>query len=163
MTYFDYRDNYPNIEKALREGAKLVAYNRGGVRFVVIWDPKNEKSLSQGQYPWISGALLYAEEDFGLSEEEIRQKRPYFNEGKPSRPYDIIDKYLSRVSGFTVVYTPKDLFLCYLSSHPWGSGREEEEVYWDVSTTMMDAISSAILSKGTKIKKELIEFFGAEL
>lgn len=163
MDYIHYKKSYPNIEKAIRDGAKLFAYELGGIIFVRIRKKGQKESISRGQHLYLSNALCFTDEDFGLSEEQCEKKRGSYIHGKENIPGDLIDMWMKRDNGFTIVRTDNGSFLCYLDSYPFGSRKEKEKVYWDTGTTIMEAISNAIiLSKAERDKKELFKIFGVK-
>ena len=73
--YVNYRDSYPNLQEALKNGANLHAFLSGGGLRVVRIEKMNKETgkkelLSYGEHPYFSGALVHADEDFGLTYEQ---------------------------------------------------------------------------------------------
>lgn len=123
--YIPYQESYPNLEKALRDGAKIhVSSSGGGLRVVRVENEKNEL-LSYGEYPYFSGALAHAESDFGLSYKEQysgkNAKHTHYLTGSYALPDDILDLYVhskGAKNAFDVVYSKKcDKIICTRPSY----------------------------------------------
>ena len=95
-SYIQYLQSYPNLEKALREGAIIrISRSEEGLRVVRV-ENKEKKPVSYGEYPYLSGALAHAESDFGLSYEEQysgeNAKHHHYDEGILPQAHDVFDQ-----------------------------------------------------------------------
>ena len=109
-TYINYLESYPNVEKALKDGANMHCFlSGGGLRVVIV--KNNEQEITYGEYPYFSGALAHAEEDFGLSYEQQysgeNAKRIHYLSGAYPLPYDAFDVYIKGGNTLDIFYSER--------------------------------------------------------
>jgi len=115
--YIPYEKSYPNLEKALKEGAKIHVFKSGGGLRVVRLE-KDEELISYGEHPYFSTALSHAESDFELSYEEQYEgenaKHQFYAFGVHPLPNDAIDMYVYHHGiAFDIFYSKKwNSFVC---------------------------------------------------
>jgi hypothetical protein len=108
VEYINYLEAYPNLERALKEGANMRCFLSGNnLRVVVVKNDDND--VTYGEYPYFPGALAHAEEDFGLTYDQQYRgenaKHPYYNIGASiPPPYDAFDVYLRGGSTLNIFY-----------------------------------------------------------
>ena len=143
--YIPYQEFYPNLEKALKNGAKIHIFRSGGgLRVVRV--KKENKLISYGEYPFFSGALAHAESDFGLSyEEQYLSKHPrhhHYLTGAYPIPYDILDIFVYGGRTLDILYSTKDeKFICVRSAPDLP---ESGRLIWGTGNHIQHAISECI-------------------
>jgi hypothetical protein len=117
--YINYQEAYPNIEKALKDGARLHAFlSGGGLRVVRIEKKKDTETkdeddnlISYGEHPYFPGALAHAEQDFGLTYEQQysgeNALHKHYLTGAYPIPYDAFDVYLKYGRSLDVFYNSR--------------------------------------------------------
>lgn len=102
--YVPYLPAYPNIEKALKDGAKMHCFLSGSSLRVVFVKDDNEKNLTYGEHPYFSGALAHAESDFGLTYDEQysgeNAKHTHYLSGAYPLNHDALDIFVKRWKSF---------------------------------------------------------------
>ena len=152
--YINYLEGYPNLERALKEGAIMHCFlSGGGLRVVIV--KNGEQEITYGEYPYFSGALAHAEEDFGLTYEQLysgeNSKHIHYLSGAYPLPYDAFDVYLKSGNSFDVFYSKKwKEFIC--TTPPPDKLHHENGILWGSSTGLLAAITSCILSFNFKDK-----------
>ena len=106
----NYLSSYPNIERALKDGANMHCFLSGSdLRVVIV--KKDEQEITYGEYPYFSGALAHAEEDFGLSYEQQyggeNAKRFHHLAGTYPLQYNAFDVYLMKENKFDIFYSER--------------------------------------------------------
>ena len=164
--YINYKQSYPNLEKALRKGANIrVSWAHNGLR--LVWLEKKGKLISYGEYPYFSGALAHAESDFGLSYEEQyhgknAKHKQYFSGAYPL-PHDIPDLYVLGKDeyAFDIRYSKKwGKIICIRPSNELPPPKKElppskhETIIWGIGISLLSAITDSFIN-GTTEDKEL--------
>jgi hypothetical protein len=150
--YVNYLEGYPNLERALKEGANMhCSLSGSGLRVVIVMN--GEKEITYGEYPYFSGALAHAEEDFGLTYDQQyggeNAKRTHYLTGSYPLPYDAFDVYLKSGNTFDVFYSEHlERFIC---SSDINNGRD---VIWGSSSGILAAIVDCILSGYFRIEEK---------
>jgi hypothetical protein len=146
--YVPYQDSYPNLEKALKEGAKISIFRSGaGLRVVKV--EKEGDLLSYGEHPYLSGALSHAETDFGLSHEEQysgeKAKHRLYLSGAYPDPSDLMDTYVYN-SSLELFYSKRwKRIICTTPTD--ARLNRKGEIHWGTSgNSLIWAISSCLLS-----------------
>ena len=159
MKEYPYQEVYSELQKALRDGAKIHIFRSGGglrvVRLV-----KGKKCISYGEYPNLSGALAHAESDFGLSYNEQyggeNAKHEHYLTGAYPRTYDPIDMYIQGGHSFDIFYSKKwEEFVC-ITETPSELNRDNE-ILWGASPILMAAISLCLISFKSEDKKSFMK------
>ena len=165
--YVEYRESYPHLEEALKDGAKMhVFLSGGGLRVVGLEKKKDSKEdigheedehLSYGEFPYFSGALSHAEEDFGLSySEQYGKKHVHYLTGAYPMPFDVIDVYLKAGGSFVVVYSKRwEKFICTTPAPR--SLQRNNEVLWGTGINILSAICSCLISFQFEDEDELMK------
>ena len=154
--FINYQKFYPNIEKALRDGAEFYAFlSGGGLRVVRIM--KDDQLLSYGEHPHFSGALSHADQDFGLSYEQQylgdNPKHLHYLTGAYPMPFDVFDIFLKTGKTFTVIYSVRwSQFVCTIPSP--SHMRRNNEILWGSSTNLLGAVASCLISFMFQDKEE---------
>ncbi len=145
---FFYRETYPNLEKALKDGAKIHIFQSGGGLRVVRVE-KDGKLISYGEYPYLSGALSHAETDFGLSYEEQysgkKAKYRHYLTGARAKSFDLMDIYVS-TNTLDLFYSKR--WKCIICITPVDAHLNcKDEIHWGTSDNhLIWAISNCLLS-----------------
>lgn len=140
--YLNYSLNYPNLEKALKSGAKMHCFLSGG-SLRVIRIENSDELISYGEYPYFPGALVHAESDFGLTYEEQyggkNAKHEHYLTGAYPLPHDYFDTYLKMGKQFDILYSnQKNQFVCISE---FGKGK----VIWGSSSNILSSIMDCLL------------------
>lgn len=111
-----YEEKYPNLEAALKDNAVLHASRSGGGLRIVRLE-KDGKLLTYGEFPWFSGALSHAENDFGLSYNEQYlgkdAKHLHYLTGASPDVQDIIDRFILCGDSVDIRYSNEEnQFIC---------------------------------------------------
>lgn len=149
MNCIPYKKAYPNLEQALRDGAKIsISRSTEGLRIVRVEDEKNNL-ISYGEYPYLSGALAHAESDFGLSYEEQysneNARHDHYTRGIPPQAHDVFDQYVYNQDNIalTIFHVQRWKKITCVRSHPerifddqiiWGSGPGLLQAMYDCFT-----------------------------
>ena len=157
--YINYQEYYPNLEKALKEGAVLKASLSGGSLRIVSVE-KDGKELSYGEYLWLPGALAHAEDDFGLSYEQqylaTNSKHYHYYTGAYPLPHDTLDVYLKADREFEVFYSKSwKCFIC-ITPAPRNLNRNNE-VLWGSAANLLLSMSLCLTSFQLEDKEELMK------
>jgi hypothetical protein len=160
--YVNYRDSYPNLQEALKNGANLHAFLSGGSLRVVRIEKMNKETgkkelLSYGEHPYFSGALVHADEDFGLSYEQQytaeNAKHRHYLTGAYSLPYDALDAHIKAGRSIDVFYCKRwGQYIC-TTPVPYNL-RRNNEILWGSSDNILGAILSCLLSFQFEDKEE---------
>jgi hypothetical protein len=164
--YINYQEAYPNIEKALKEGARLYAFlSGGGLRVVRIEkgkvaeakDNEDDNLISYGEHPYFPGALAHAEQDFGLTYEQQysgeNALHKHYLTGAYPIPYDAFDVYLKYGRSLDVFYNSRwGQFIC-TTPVPYNMHRNNE-ILWGSSIGFLGAIVTCLLSFQFEDKEE---------
>jgi len=111
-----YKTHYPSLEQALKGGARIHIFRSGsGLRVVRV--EHGDALISYGEFPWLAGALIHAEEDFGLDYDAqycgIDAKREHRIFGGSSIPADLIDLWINQGNTLDLWFSnKKHLFYC---------------------------------------------------
>lgn len=152
--YIPYQESYPNLEQALKEGAKIhVSRSGGGLRVVRV--EKEKKLVSYGEHPYFSGALAHAESDFGLSYEELYcnddAKHVHYLTGAYALPHDILDLYVCNqgANAFDITYSKKwEEFICTRPSQRLALPNHEN-IIWGAGLTLLGAIAESFVNSNS--------------
>lgn len=161
--YINYKEAYPNLEEALKNGARLHAIlSGGGLRVVSVYkksenEGEEDVELSYGEHPYFPGALAHAEEDFGLTYEQQYKgenaKHRHYLTGAYPLPYDAFDVYLKAGRSLDVFYNSRwGQFICTMPV-PYNMHRNNE-ILWGSSTGILAAIVTCLLSFQFEDKQE---------
>ena len=149
-----YRKTYPNLEKALKDGAKIHIFRSGGgLRVVSV--KRGGEIVSYGEYPYLSGALAHAESDFGLNYEEQysgkKAKHRHYLTGAQPESFDLMDAYVC-TSILDLFYSKR--WNCIVCTTPTDVHfNRENEIHWGTSTDLIWAISNCLLSSNFEDKE----------
>jgi hypothetical protein len=160
--YVNYRDSYPNLQEALKNGAKLHAFLSGGSLRVVRIEKMNKETgknelLSYGEHPYFSGALAHADEDFGLSYDQQYTakgaKHLHYLTGAYSLPYDVLDAHIKDGRSIDVIYCKRwGQYIC-TTPVPFNL-RRNNEILWGSSDNILGAFLACLLSFQFEDKEE---------
>ncbi len=160
--YVNYRDSYPNLQEALKNGANLHAFLSGGSLRVVRIEKMNKETgkkelLSYGEHPYFSGALVHADEDFGLTYEQQYTakdaKHDHYLTGAYSLPYDALDAHIKDGRSIDVIYCRRwGQYIC-TTPVPYNLHRNNE-ILWGSSDNILGAILTCLLSFQFEDKEE---------
>jgi hypothetical protein len=155
-----YENSYPNLEKALKDGAKIHIFGSGGSLRVVRVE-KNGELISYGEHPYLSGALSYAETDFGLSYEERKKaKRTHYLTGAYPCPSDLMDIWIHSGKVLDIYYSHS--WGCIICTRPVESRlNRKNEILWGTShDSVVGAISACLLCLNFEDEKSFKERAG---
>ena len=149
--YIPYQESYPNLENALREGAKIHIFRSGGgLRVVNVEKEKNP--VSYGEYPYLSGALAHAESDFGLSYEEQylseNAKHTHHKTGAYPLPHDIPDLYVYKqgANALDIIYSEKWKKIICIRPSQQQALPNHENIIWGAGLTLLGAIAECFVN-----------------
>ncbi len=149
--YINYLSSYPNIERALKDGAKMHCFlSGGGLRVVVVKNDNND--VTYGEHPYFPGALAHAEEDFGLSYEEQyggeNAKHTHYLTGAYPLPYDAFDVFIKSGRSLDIVYSKSlNSFIC-TTDLSFG------KVQWGSSSSILPSIVDCLLFGVSRIEEK---------
>ena len=142
--YVPYLPAYPNIEKALKDGAKMHCFLSGGSLRVVFVKDDNEKNLTYGEHPYFSGALAHAESDFGLTYDEQyggeNAKHNHYLSGHYPLNHDALDIFVKSGKALDIFYS--DFWKSFVCYYP---AELEGRICWGSSSTILTAIVDCLL------------------
>ena len=151
-----YENSYPNLEKALKDGAKIHIFRSGGGLRIVRVEKKG-KLISYGEHPYLSGAFSHAETDFGLSYEKQysgrKARHDHYYTGAYPMPNDQPDNYVF-YTGYCldIFYSAKwGAFVC--TTPPSSELNRKNEIRWGSSDNFIGAITSCLLSSNFEDEK----------
>ena len=159
--YVSYKEFYPNLEKALRDGAKIHIFRSGGGLRVVRVEKKGEL-ISYGEHPYLSGALAHAESDFGLSYAEQYGddgKHLHYLTGEYPKFSDPIDAYISGDNTLDIFYSEKCKSI-FCTTPPKSHLKRPDDILWGSSSVLMGAISLCLIHFRFENKKKFMERVG---
>ena len=150
-----YQKSYPNLEKVLKDGAKIhISRSGGGLRVVSV--EKDGKLISYGEYPYPFGALSHAETDFGLSYEEqysgLKAKHKHYLTGAQPSSFDLMDTYVYANNTLDLFYSKRWKCIICITPRDVHCNRENE-IHWGTSVNLIRAISGCLLSSNFEDKE----------
>lgn len=145
--YVSYQKSYPNLEKALMDGAKIHVFRSGGGLRVVRVE-KYEELISYGEHPYFSGALSHAESDFGLTYKQQysgeNAKHTNYLTGAYPVSYDVFDAYIFGGRTLDIIYSEASKqFICKTENIL------TSEKFEASSDDMLSAIRACLVSEGS--------------
>ena len=158
-----YENSYPNLEKALKDGAKIHIFRSGGALRVVRVE-KNGELISYGEHPHLSGALSHAEADFGLSYEKQysgrKAKHTHYLTGAYPCSSDLMDIWIYSGKVLDIYYSQS--WECIICTRPVESRlNRENEILWGTSHgSVVGAISACLLCLNLEDEKSFKERAG---
>ena len=113
--------------------------------------------LSYGEHPYFSGALVHADEDFGLTYEQQYTakdaKHNHYLTGAYSLPYDALDAHIKDGRSIDVIYCRRwGQYIC-TTPVPYILHRNNE-ILWGSSDNILGAILTCLLSFQFEDKEE---------
>jgi len=145
--YIPYEKSYPNLEKALKEGARIHVFHSAASLRIVRVEDKNKNLVSYGEYPYLSGALSHAENNFGTTDyKELYSgkdaKYIHYISGSIPLPHDILDIYVFDGQGFDILYSKKQkVFICI---RPIPEVKNNEKFIYGSSENLLNSIADCI-------------------
>ena len=151
--HIPYQESYPNLEKALREGATIrISRSTEGLRMVRVEDKENNL-ISYGGYPYLSGALAHAESDFGLNYENAKH-HCYSQEICP-QAHDVFDQYVYNpgTGEMTIFYVQMwNKFRCM---RPYPEPFMKNQIIWGAGEDLLSSMCDCFINHHVEDK----EFF----
>jgi hypothetical protein len=141
--HIPYQETYPNLEKALREGATIrISQSKERLRIVQVEDKENNL-ISYGEYPYLSGALAHAESGFGLNE---NAKRHCHSQGICPQGHDVFDQYIYNLSTgeLTIFYVER--WKKFRSMRPHPEPFLENQIIWGAGEDLLSTICDCFIN-----------------